>query len=308
MGTLIKIKAEIVNPELPVITEQGILPYYTGIYVNKLAEKGVTLTQTEINAVTAFINSLIEADVIDKIGTFYPYIGNPNVPLIGSKEYVYDDVTPNNKNLDFVDGKLRGYKKLLSTNGIKLGDLAATDFGVMFGGSMITKVPSGNVSVVNALAYFSNKQETLAYVQLRFATDSLSPTNFKFAICAKDESQVILNRTFSPSIDRSNVLHNFTFAYGLSNVPPEVTDVLRYNRTCYRNGVQIANAASNNITGYITNNNLTNLTPQTSSNQSEWVMTTFAYFNSILTEDESAAFCKALNTFTAAVGKTVSVG
>ena len=307
MGTLIKIKAEVVNPELPVITEQGILPYYTGVYVNKLAEKGVTLTQTEINAVTAFINSLIEADVIDKIGTFYPYIGNPNVPLIGSKEYVYDDVTPSNENLDFVGGKLRGYKKLLSTNGVKLGDLAATDFGVMFGGSMITKVPSDNVSATNALAYFSNKQETPAYVQLRFAIDP-STKDFRFAINARDESQVILNRTFSPSIDRSNVLHNFTFAYGLSNVPPEVTDVLRYNRTCYRNGVQIANAASNGITGYITNNNLTNLTPQTGSNQSEWVMTTFAYFNSILTEDESAAFCEALNTFTAAVGKTVSVG
>lgn len=307
MGTLIKIKAEVVNPELPVITEQGILPYYTGVYVNKLAEKGVTLTQTEINAVTAFINSLIEADVIDKIGTFYPYIGNPNVPLIGSKEYVYDDVTPSNENLNFVSGKLRGYKKLLSTNGVKLGDLAATDFGVMFGGSMITKVPSNDVSVINALAYFSNKQETPAYVQLRFAIDS-STKDFRFAINARDESQVILNRTFSPSIDRSNVLHNFTFAYGLSNVPPEVTDVLRYNRTCYRNGVQIANAAANSITGYITNNNLTNLTPQASSNQSEWVMTTFAYFNSILTKDESAAFCEALNTFTAAVGKTVSVG
>lgn len=307
MGTLIKIKAKIVNPELPVITEQGILPYYTGVYVNKLAEKGVTLTQTEINAVTAFINSLIEANVIDKIGTFYPYIGNPNVPLIGSKEYVYDDVAPSNENLDFVGGKLRGYKKLLSTNGVKLGDLAATDFGVMFGGSMITKVPSDNVSVINALAYFSNKQETPAYVQLRFAVDP-SAKDFRFAINARDESQVILNRAFSPSIDRSNVLHNFTFAYGLSNVPPEVTDVLRYNRTCYRNGVQIANAASNGITGYITNNNLTNLTPQTSSNQSEWVMTTFAYFNSILTGDESAAFCEALNTFTAAVGKTVSVG
>lgn len=307
MGTLIKMKAEVVNPELPIITEQGILPYYTGVYVNKLAEKGITLTRAEINAVTAFINSLIKANVIDKIGTFYPYLGNPNVPLIGSKEYVYDDVTPSNVNLDFVDGKLRGYKKLLSTNDVKLGDLAATDFGVMFGGSMITKVPSDNVSI-NPLAYFSNKQETPAYVQLRFAIDSNSPTNFKFAILAKDESQIILNRTFNPSIDRSNVLHNFTFAYGLSNVPPEVTDVLRYNRTCYRNGVQIANAASNNITGYITNNNLINLTPQTSSNQSEWVMTTFAYFNSILTEDESAAFCEALNTFTAAVGKTVSVG
>lgn len=307
MGTLIKIKAEVVNSELPVITEQGILPYYTGVYVNKLAEKGVTLTQTEINAVTAFINSLIEANVIDKIGTFYPYIGNPNVPLIGSKEYVYDDVTPSNENLNFVDGKLRGYKKLLSTNDVKLGDLAATDFGVMFGGSMITKVPSDNASVTNALAYFSNKQETPAYVQLRFAINS-STKDFRFAINARDESQVILNRTFSPSIDRSNVLHNFTFAYGLSNVPPEVTDVLRYNRTCYRNGVQIANAASNDITGYITNNNLTNLTPQAGSNQSEWVMTTFAYFNSILTENESAAFCEALNTFTAAVGKTVSVG
>lgn len=306
MGTLIKIKAEVANPELPVITEQGILPYYTGVYVNKLAEKGVTLTQTEINAVTAFINSLIEADVIDKIGTFYPYIGNPNVPLIGSKEYAYDDVTSSNENLDFVGGKLRGYKKLLSTSGVKLGDLAATDFGVMFGGSMITKVPSNNVPVINALAYFSNKQETSAYVQLRFAIDS-STKAFRFAINAKDESQVLLNRTFSPSIDRSDVLHNFTFAYGLSNVPPEVTDGLKYNRTCYRNGVQIANAAANDIKSYITNNNLTNLTPQTSSNQSEWVMTTFAYFNSILTEDESAAFCEALNTFTAAVGKTVSV-
>ena len=295
MGTLIRMKAEVTNHELPVLTEQGILPYYTGMYVNKLAEKGVTLTQSEINAVTALINSLIEADVIDKIGTFYPYLGNPNVPLIGSKEYGYTDVTSANEALDFVNGKLRGYKKLINISGVKLSDLCVTDFGAMWGGTMISKVPTNNSATVNNIVYF--RESASSYLQLRL---SYSDSEYKFRYFDKTDGNSNLI-SYTPPINTSDDLHNFSFAYGAPSAPAMI------NRTLYRDDVKLSNVADESVL-YIHNTNIANMYPTQSNNQSDWVVTTLAFFNEILTAAESDAFCQAVNTFAAAVGKTVSVG
>lgn len=311
MGTLIKMKAEVVNPELPVLTEQGILPYYTGVYVNRLADKGVTLTQTEINAVTAFIDSLIATDVFDKIGTFYPFMGNVNVPLIGNKELEFTDVTSANTSLDFVNNKLRGVKYWQDMLNVKFLELANTDFGVLFAGSCLSKIPStGDYSKVYKIIDFSGDYvyNSLPDVQLR-----INPTNneFKFEILNfydTIDTELYIRSPFAPVLEASENLHNYSFTYGLINTEPtHEKGALEYNRTLKRDGVLLANTASNDGVVYI-HSDVSNLHIRSTSHHNDAVVTTLGFFNEIPSAAVSKAFVDALDTFTAAVGKTVSVG
>lgn len=95
MGTLIRMKAEVKNPELPVITEQGILPYYEGVFVNRLAEQGFTLSAGQKTAIEAFFTSI--GGLTEVVRYYWPFIGNSSnvkaakVPLIGSKLFDYSD-------------------------------------------------------------------------------------------------------------------------------------------------------------------------------------------------------------------------
>lgn len=317
MGTLIRMKAEAVNPELPVLTEQGILPYYTGVYVNRLADKGVTLTQTEINAITAFINSLIEADLIDKIGTFYPFMGDVNVPLIGNRELEFSDVTSANTNLDFVGGKLRGVKTIPYMNNVKLSELANADFGIMWGGSMISKIPTTTASDntnVNILYFRGSKISSIPAVQLRLNRNAYSPFDTRFAVYNlydPQDSSVNAYLRFPPVLETSDIQHNYSFAYGLTNVaPPYSTGYKHFNRTANRDGINITNAAGNDTSVYINSENIGEFTLAQCNYIEDFglIRTTLALFNEILSTTESKAFVDALDTFTAAVGKTVSVG
>lgn len=317
MGTLIRMKAEVVNPELPVITEQGILPYYTGVYVNRLAEKGVTLTQTEINAITAFINSLIDADLIDKIGTFYPFIGNVNVPLLGNRELEFADVTSANTKLDFVENKLRGIKAFDRMDNVKLSDLANSDFGVMFGGSAILATPTTMPSSPNlTMISIRDKQynTNIPSIQYRMSGIVASPNDYKFVLCdyydPNDDSNNVTFR-MNPAIEKSNDQHNFSFTHGFTNVaPPYSTGFKEYNRTVNRDGINIANTAAADTTSYIHSENIGDFTINNTSINTGYdaVITTLSFFNEIVTKEVSKAFVDALDTFTAAVGKTVAVG
>ena len=93
MSTITRIKGMIDNTSLPIITETGLVQYWFGYYINALADKGYTLTQTQHDAVDAFINTLTQDDIIDAVKLFYPFIGTKantaaaKVPLIGYKEF-----------------------------------------------------------------------------------------------------------------------------------------------------------------------------------------------------------------------------
>lgn len=309
MGTIIRMKAEVVNPELLVVTEQGILPYYAGTYINKLAEKGVTLTQTEINAVTAFINSLIESNVIDKIGTFYPFMGDVNVPLIGSKELEFDDTTQTNTNLDFVNGKLRGIKGNNSMPNVKYKDLTTFTHGFNVAGSMITKSPTSHTLNLGTYIKFSiSGGSTFPNIQMRF--QDVAEEGWRMILYNYRTSDDYIAFSYNPAISDSDVQKNYSFMYALAN-ENSASDNLLYNRTLIENGTTVlSNVASNDTSRLLKSNDITEFyftEILSTQNVTDRVVTSLAFFNEIPTSKDSLAFCKALDTFTAAVGKTVAV-
>lgn len=314
MGTLIKMKAEVVNHELLVLTEQGILPYYTGVYVNRLADKGVTLTQTEINAVTAFINSLIEADVIDKIGTFYPFMGDVNVPLIGNKELEFSDVTSANTHLDFVNNKLRGVKSFPQMVNVKLSELTDPSFGFCIGGSIITDIPDEDTTFpCQVISFGKAVSSSIPAIQFRIADKAATQTesarkNFSIIDFYGDEESSYTILRFVPNLEFSNNQDNYSFVYGLTNVqPPHETGFMAYNRTLTKNGTILTNSAGSDTVVYIHSENIGENFIKSTGNAYNSVLTTMVMFNEIPIAGVSRAFVNALDTFTAAVGKTVAV-
>lgn len=301
MGTLIRMKAEVNNPELPVVTEQGILPYYTGIYVNNLADNGITLTQTEINAVTAFVNTLKDANVLDKIDTFYPFIGDANIPLIGNKELGFTDITSANTNLDFVSGKLRGIKGQNTMQNVKYKDLTTFNKGVIIGGSMITKTPTSHPSNAGTWIRFITSAGNTPALQCRLQFSDV--WRFRISQIASSTNNAI----FNPAIPDSNVQNNYSFVYGIVN-DSYSTEALKSNETLIKNNTILSNSVNSTFLSSL---------PQTDfreyyigsvdENAIDRVVTTLAFFNEILSAPMSKAFCEALDTFTAAVGKTVTV-
>lgn len=85
MISVIKLKAQVDNRDLPVLTNDGdITNYYVGQYKNKLLELGYTLTTRQMEAVEAFIEDGINKGWINHIKYFLPFIGNNTIPLAGA--------------------------------------------------------------------------------------------------------------------------------------------------------------------------------------------------------------------------------
>lgn len=85
MATVTKLKAEVNNKNLPVITPSGeITNYYLGVFLNKIVEKGYTPSQTEIIALNTFIENAISNNYIDYIQYMLPFIGNSDNPFAGT--------------------------------------------------------------------------------------------------------------------------------------------------------------------------------------------------------------------------------
>lgn len=135
MSTITRINGMIDNTSLPIITETGLVPYWLGYYINALADKGYTLTQTQHDAVDAFINTLTQDDIIDAVKLFYPFIGtNANtdaakVPLIGYKEFnfgsSFEDLQYN------VSDEIVGITRTPAISSLKTSDFCNSDCFVM---------------------------------------------------------------------------------------------------------------------------------------------------------------------------------
>ena len=85
MGTLIKLKAEVKNTELPVLGSDGkITDYYVGRLRNKIMELGGTVTDAEVNALTALIEDGRTNGWLDKTAYLLPFIGSRDMPFAGA--------------------------------------------------------------------------------------------------------------------------------------------------------------------------------------------------------------------------------
>lgn len=83
-ATVIKLKASVNNPELPVLGYDGnIYDGIVGCYLNKLVECGYTPTNTEKSAISTFIESGKTKGWLNAVQYILPFIGDSDHPFAG---------------------------------------------------------------------------------------------------------------------------------------------------------------------------------------------------------------------------------
>jgi hypothetical protein len=94
MSTLTRFNGMIDNPNLPILTSQGLIDQQIGDFLFRLEEQGYTITQQETNAVTNFINTIRNhpdyGDMTSYVRAVYPFIGDSN-NLSAAKVAIYSD-------------------------------------------------------------------------------------------------------------------------------------------------------------------------------------------------------------------------
>lgn len=296
MSTLTKIKGKVVNPDLPVLTKYGLLSQIVGKYANKLDAVDIVLTQTEVDALGVFITDLKDGNVLEHITALYPFIGNPNIPLIGGKDLEFSDVTPSNTKLAFSGSKLLGYVGLNTMANVKLVDLIpdiATN-GFQAGGSMLYAAPSSS-DVVKYIISFGSNRDILQY--------RINLSNSLALVSWDSEGVDKTNFPFIPAIEASQTQKCYCYTHGLATAetPPIV-----YNRTLLENGTVLSNVTGTDSVKRLEVANSDQIYIYASNNVNI-VFTTLVFFDGVLTKEASRAFCQALNKFVNAVGKSVTV-
>lgn len=135
MSTLTKFNGQINNPNLPILTSNGLVDQQIGGFLFRLEEQGYTVTQQEINAITTFINTIRNhpdyGDMSSYVRAVYPFIGDRNNPS-AAKVGIYSDTL-----FDFSDSfdsfafdgndKIQGITAT-PAGALKLGDVAEEKF------------------------------------------------------------------------------------------------------------------------------------------------------------------------------------
>lgn len=130
MSTITKIKGVIDNPNLPVITPEGLVNPIYGKFVNSLSEQDYTLTPAQSEAVKAFTNVIADNELAEYIQTIFPFIGsqsNPNgakVPLFGDALF---DFPSNFDGFSYENGVINGITKCPAIGTLQLSDVQYAD-------------------------------------------------------------------------------------------------------------------------------------------------------------------------------------
>lgn len=135
MSTLTKFNGLIDNPNLPILTTQGLIDQQIGGFLFRLEEQGYTITQQEINAITTFINTIRNhpdyGDMSSYVRAVYPFIGDRNNPS-AAKVGIYSDTLFNfSDSFDSfafdANNKIQGITAT-PAGALKLGDVAEEKF------------------------------------------------------------------------------------------------------------------------------------------------------------------------------------
>lgn len=134
MSTVTKLKGLFNNPNLPVLTEEGLLPFYLGKYVQALKAVNFFLSDAQKEAIATFTEKLTEIGAADYVKAFYPFIGSRSntaaagVPLIAGdvvefpsyfSHFAYDQ-----------DDNIIGLTRRIVGRGLTLGAFAGISCGV----------------------------------------------------------------------------------------------------------------------------------------------------------------------------------
>lgn len=180
MSTITRIKGVIDNPNLPVISPEGLVNPIYGKYINALAEQDYVLTTAQSTAIKAFINAISDNELVDYIQTIFPFIGseaNPNaakVPIFGDVLFDFADTFDG---ISYSNGIINGITKCPAINTFKLSDIQPrTDFAGAAYSIVKSQGTSGNDRLLNFGTKYQIRYQNKFGIYCRKADDSYGTT------------------------------------------------------------------------------------------------------------------------------------
>ena len=310
MTTVTKFKGVIDNNSLPVLTPEGLLPYWEGKFVNRLSELDYTLSTTQKNATETFLEEIAEEEVVNTVRSFWPFIGSSDniaaakVPLIGEKNYDFGD--------SFTDISYNVNQEIIGLTSVpNIESLNIMDFcdgnQINLGASEIVKPISSVASPVNKGAYpiiFNSNVSQFRTFQYS------SEDKFYFGLYCRDTVYGGDLGTFLSSAvpERISGGGNLYVMMGLNNH----STVPYYNRYMkINNDTEKRASGSDTAHTYVAplpeDEDKTLKTPNESQIAFLTALTGLVVFNRILSDSEMDIFMNAWKKMNIALGKEVSV-
>jgi hypothetical protein len=297
MSTITRIKGTIDNNNLPILTSEGLVPYWYGNFCNLMEDAGYTLSTNQKNAVKAFVESLSEADIIGKVISMFPFVGNtetPNaakVPIIGETMFEF---------ADGFDGFLLSDTEIQGINKIPGGALVFSDISTehCFNiGLSFIKEDTADLSTNQLFLRFYKKIDNVDtfnyYVQY-------SSDNRLRIVYTPSGSAIGFQNKIAQMSDEGNV-------YMLGGLGDETSEKI-YNRYAQINSSWYDAAAADDTTRrYQYDTNFASATLATNNINTNVFrgITSLTFFNDILTKQEAVVYMQSLKTLMQALGKEV---
>ena len=286
MSTVTKIKGVIDNPNLPVITDEGLQPYHYGVFVNNLSEQDYVMNSRQKVAVKMFLDYLMDNELLDYIQTIYPFIcsqenvNGAKVPLIGNALL---DFNSSFNSFDVRGGEIIGITGMPAVSSLKLSDVQPNDFvGCAISFNKTATTDSGNWN--NVIAGFNSTEEIYAFKY----------QNNKVIIKARNNADTLIGYQATDSLDKS----------GAGSV---------YMLACFGDGKCCRYAKTNNSSSLASGSTASpvamtesdmNATLQATASWSKvQTLTSMTFFKRMLTKEQAKAYMTGLEAFMTALGR-----
>lgn len=286
MSTITRIKGVIDNPNLPVISPEGLVNPIYGKYISALAEQDYTLTTAQSTAIKAFINTITDNELAGYIQTIYPFIGseaNPNaakVPILGDVLFDFADTFDG---ISYANGTINGITKCPNINTFKLSDIQTRKD---FVGAAYSIIKYQGTTGLDNLMNFNDKY------QIRFQ-------NYRFAIYHRTLDGTCKATYAQDALDKSGA--GYLSIAGMFDSTNS-----KYARYAKMNGQVSVTSGSQDFSISISDDDMNDTLLK---NNKSWTLVQrlncIVIFKEIMTKEPLSLFMEALDTLMTALGRNV---
>lgn len=288
MSTVTKIKGVIDNPNLPVITDEGLQPYYYGVFINNLSNQDYAMNSRQKVAVKVFLDYLMDNGLLDYIQTIYPFIcsqenvNGAKVPLIGNALL---DFNSSFNSFDVREGEIIGITGMPAVSSLKLSDVQPNDFvGGAISFNKTATTDSGNWN--NVVAGFNSTEEIYAFKY----------QNNKLIIKARKDAGTLIGYQATDSLDKSSAGSVYMLAcFGDGKY-------CRYAKTNNSSSLD-SGSASTTPPVAMTESDMNATLQATSSWSRVQTLTSMTFFKRMLTKEQAKVYVTGLEAFMTALGR-----
>lgn len=285
MSTVTKIKGTFNNPNLPILTAEGLVNYYYGLYINNLAECEFELSTSQKAAVKTFVDYLAGNELIGCIQLMFPFIGSStnvlaaNVPVIGNVKLGF---ASNFDKIALNGTDIVGVTQIPAMSTITLED--AQPVRNLYGAA-ISINKKANVTEMYKIISFNNKY------QIRIYGNKIA----FYGYFSDSESYMVnaLNSSLSNISDAGSVYYLGIYQNGeyvrYAEKDGEVSQAEA--TTPVRPAIQVADVES----------------PVTVADNfsASSILTSLTFFNTLLSKEQATLYMQGLKTFMTALGRNV---